>query len=262
MPLRPHILELGRHPIGSDWNDADVFSPYWRLYLNAGAGAEVLTADGVYKITAGRLHAIPAWVRFSCRCRREIVHQYVHFSLEGLPGAVSRRVFTGPFAAGRTTAGSPALVAAKADRAQPESVRRLLSYAGVYGALAWAFERLSAGQAAACRPFLTGAHRFAPVLAFIDRRLGEAINNEQLARRSHLSTGQFIRRFSQEMGQTPARYIRERRITAASQRLRFTDRSIDRIAADCGFADRFHFTRVFKRMMGVAPATYRRQERV
>lgn len=61
---------------------------------------------------------------------------------------------------------------------------------------------------------------------------------------------------------TPARYVVERRIAAATQELVFTQDSIERVAARLGFANRYHLTRVFTRRMGIPPAAYRRKARV
>ena len=40
--------------------------------------------------------------------------------------------------------------------------------------------------------------------------------------------------------------------------LRYTDRSISEIAGECGFATRYHFSRVFKQIKGYAPAEFRK----
>jgi len=48
----------------------------------------------------------------------------------------------------------------------------------------------------------------------------------------------------------------------AAQALLFTADSIETIAAESGFANRFYFSRVFMRHMGVSPAIYRKAVRV
>jgi AraC-like DNA-binding protein len=39
-----------------------------------------------------------------------------------------------------------------------------------------------------------------------------------------------------------------------------TDRSIDQIAADCGFPNRYYFTRVFRSHHECGPAAYRQRQ--
>jgi transcriptional regulator GlxA family with amidase domain len=43
--------------------------------------------------------------------------------------------------------------------------------------------------------------------------------------------------------------------------LRTTDRSVERIAAECGFRDARYFRRVFQRTAGVSPSQFRRVHR-
>ncbi|GGX21061.1 hypothetical protein GCM10007242_30290 [Pigmentiphaga litoralis] len=48
------------------------------------------------------------------------------------------------------------------------------------------------------------------------------------------------------------------RVDRAKEHLRQSDLPLSQIAAVCGFADQSHFTRVFTRLVGTGPATWRR----
>jgi len=63
------------------------------------------------------------------------------------------------------------------------------------------------------------------------------------------------------MQQTPAKYVQERRVAAATEKLVFSEATIDQIAEETGFANRFHFSRVFTQIMSVGPGTYRKRQR-
>jgi AraC family transcriptional regulator len=65
--------------------------------------------------------------------------------------------------------------------------------------------------------------------------------------------------FRRHFGCTVGTYIRRRRIESAAIALRSSGRSIAEIALDCGFSDQAHLTSVFRAVMGVTPAAYRRQ---
>ena len=95
--------------------------------------------------------------------------------------------------------------------------------------------------------------RIAPVLHYIESHLDRRLDNAVLARIAHQSKSRFIREFGRVVGQTPACYVIERRIAAAAEQLAFTGESIEHIAAAAGFANRFYFTRVFVRLMGISP---------
>ncbi|MFD1703470.1 helix-turn-helix domain-containing protein [Methylopila henanensis] len=73
-----------------------------------------------------------------------------------------------------------------------------------------------------------------------------------------LSRGHFIRAFRMSVGETPYRWSRRLRIEAAQAALLNSDAAIADIAAQCGFADQSHLTRVFSAEVGVSPAALRK----
>jgi len=105
-------------------------------------------------------------------------------------------------------------------------------------------------------------HAVMPALRYIDEHLGEAMDNATLAAQCHLSEDHFIRRFRESVGQTPAQYVLDRRVSTAAQQLVFSSESIEAIADQTGFPNRFYFSRMFARRMGVPPAAYRNTSRV
>jgi AraC family transcriptional regulator len=58
--------------------------------------------------------------------------------------------------------------------------------------------------------------------------------------------------------QTPGQYQQRLQVRAACELLSDPEWPIASIAAECGFADQSHFTRVFRRMAGIPPARFRR----
>ena len=50
------------------------------------------------------------------------------------------------------------------------------------------------------------------------------------------------------------------RLESARRFLRYSDRSLGEIAAGLGFSSQFHFTDFFKRMTGISPMQYRKEE--
>jgi len=110
-----------------------------------------------------------------------------------------------------------------------------------------------------------GSERTAPVplrlrkvLGWIQHSLGGRISNGLLAAQAGLSVEAFIRWFKAATGRTPAAFVAERRIREACRRLAFSDDSIEQVAEAVGFANRHHFSRVFKQHAGCGPAQFRR----
>lgn len=243
------VFEAERVSIGRDWNSCNVCSGYWRLYVNDRAGAALVLADGArYPLPGGRVHFVPAWVRFSCSNTRRVGHLYVHFDLIGVTGVTVQRLFHKPL-----TLPPDRHLLATADRLVGNTPATLLqAKALVYTALAQL--RLDALPVA--------RHPVAGAQEHIEQHLGTLLTNAALAKLCHFSEDHFVRLFRRHLGQTPAQYILERRIAAATTQLAFTDDSIEQIAATLGFANRYHFTKMFSRRMGNSPAAYRQQTRV
>jgi AraC family transcriptional regulator len=64
----------------------------------------------------------------------------------------------------------------------------------------------------------------------------------------------WFRRF---LGCTPGDYLRGRRMRLAAERLREPGARVKGVALELGFADAFHFSRVFRKEMGVSPREWR-----
>jgi AraC family transcriptional regulator len=64
--------------------------------------------------------------------------------------------------------------------------------------------------------------------------------------------------FRKYFGVSPGEFVRNRRVEFASERLAREDVPLAEIAAEAGFADQSHFTRIFKQATGLTPAAFRR----
>jgi AraC-like DNA-binding protein len=78
-----------------------------------------------------------------------------------------------------------------------------------------------------------------------------------LAAEAGLSRFQLLRAFSRELGLTPHAYLVQRRL-ALAQSLIGRGTPIAHAAAQAGFADQSHLTRLFTRCLGYTPAAYAR----
>jgi AraC-like DNA-binding protein len=79
----------------------------------------------------------------------------------------------------------------------------------------------------------------------------------QLARQSAVSPHHLSRIFAAETGQTISAYRNCLRARIALERVAGGERSLARIAADLGFADHAHLTRVVRRQAGAPPSNLR-----
>ena len=80
----------------------------------------------------------------------------------------------------------------------------------------------------------------------------------ELARLAGLSLTSFKEEFAILFGESPARYIRRKKIDRAKELLELSNYSISDIAFQTGFTDPSHFSKSFHGLCGCSPAAYRR----
>ncbi len=94
------------------------------------------------------------------------------------------------------------------------------------------------------------------VRSYIEENYAENISLGQLATMAHLSPFHLLRSFRDQMNLPPHAYQIYMRIIHAKHLLRLGGSCIDTAIA-VGFADQSHFTKHFKRIVGVPPGLYR-----
>ncbi|TWV45927.1 helix-turn-helix domain-containing protein [Streptomyces misionensis] len=96
------------------------------------------------------------------------------------------------------------------------------------------------------------------VLVWMGEHLDTEVTVEQLAARAHMAPRTFARRFQQETGTTPYRWILRQRVLCAQELLEGTDETVDAIAARTGFGTAAALRHQFVRALGTTPNAYRR----
>ncbi|MFF0818242.1 GlxA family transcriptional regulator [Rhodococcus sp. NPDC003318] len=90
------------------------------------------------------------------------------------------------------------------------------------------------------------------------QRLDEPLQLSRLARHANMSVRTFTRRFADEVGTTPAKWLITHRVDRARQLLETTDLSVDVIAADVGFGTATSLRQHMAAQLGVPPSAYRK----
>ena len=88
-------------------------------------------------------------------------------------------------------------------------------------------------------------------------RLGDRIGLGELAEAVGVHPAHLARSFRARHGVSVGEYGRRLRLDWAAAEVAGSDRPIAQIAAEAGFADQSHFTRLFKRYVGTTPAKFR-----
>lgn len=92
---------------------------------------------------------------------------------------------------------------------------------------------------------------------YVKTHLGRPLTVESMAEVADLSPSHLNRLMRDWIGQTPYEFLSECRIDAARRLLADPNLSIKEIAVKTGFRTSYHFSRVFRRIDGLAPTQYR-----
>ena len=94
-------------------------------------------------------------------------------------------------------------------------------------------------------------------IEYIHANLSEEVRLEDLAGAARLSIFHFARMFRQVTGVAPHRYLMRARVQKVKALLRQGDLCLAAIADEAGFSDQSHMSRIFKRLVGVTPKTFK-----
>lgn len=96
-------------------------------------------------------------------------------------------------------------------------------------------------------------------MALMHAGIGELWTVEKLGREVGLSRSALADRFNAVLGVPPIQYLSNWRIHVAAHELVNSSKSVLQVAREVGYDSEASFTRAFKRVMDVPPATWRRQ---
>jgi len=102
-----------------------------------------------------------------------------------------------------------------------------------------------------------GASRQRRIATFIDGNLDRRVSLTEMAGVVGLGSSHFRTVFRATFGQSPSRYLHERRIEKAKTLLLDPNRTIVDIALEVGYSSHGHFTTVFRKVTGTTPSRFR-----
>lgn len=93
---------------------------------------------------------------------------------------------------------------------------------------------------------------------YIQDHLNRPITIEELSSQMHLHPNYFNNLFKSYFNVAPKQYINSLKVQRAKELLLVSNQSIEEIANNLGFQDKFYFSRLFKKKMGVSPQQFRK----
>ena len=268
-----------RHWWLQKWEFLELSFPYWRIYHNSQSGAVIIYEGKEYELTPDKIimiapntsyatklydHTIPktgysfkggrvnsAIEENEIHKNKYILHLFIYFNIGNPYDSVSPGIF----------------VFYINDHLQKKlqiiknSINNEHSYFSFYSNLTIQslINDLLMELPESNWNLTTTTYRILNVLNHIDNNLNSSITNPNLAKKAGLATNAFIKLFTEETGVSPQKYVKNKRIDKACILLHHSNFTIDEVAAKTGFADRYHFSRIFKNLTGVSPARYKKE---
>lgn len=250
--------------------------PFWRIYWNKNEGGELILQDNIYKMESNYLYIISPFTSFSTRYiknhkyesgihvsgknlsemlnetyyeKKYLIHFFTHFNL----GTPFDNVFPSIFKIELTDHLKERLIYLT-ERLKIENwdfkltfnlklqsfIREVISNIGPE---LWKTINID--------------DRVLTVHRFIEANIDEKLSNSQLASIVNMAPNSFARLFREEMNITLHNFIQNRKIARACDIFEHTNETIESISFKLGFSDRYHFSRVFKSIIGISPAVYK-----
>lgn len=135
--------------------------------------------------------------------------------------------------------------------AQPELIRHLLC------ALCLSLDRLSVEESSLEAPPKRSNEMVMRMQLYISENALSPLRVEDVAAFAGLSVSRAVHLFKDLTGYTIIGYAQEIRLSNALERIRYTDFSLESIAASCGFGTYSYFHKVFKARFGFTPREIR-----
>lgn len=222
--------------------------PLWHLYWNQDSGSQLIFKDKTIEMKPDFLVLIPPHTFFATRNMRPFKHFFIDFSLDEAPfSRLKKQEYLFPSEKFRHLL----------DRHFSEStLEHFRLYAIVFEVL------LNLPQDAYLEVGKTPLDpRILQALEFIDSKQFRGLSNSIICRNAGMSVEHFQHLFKQVTGLSPKQYIINVRLTQARNLLINSNLTIDEVAVETGFSNRYHFSKSFSAMFNVPPARFRKQNK-
>lgn len=108
------------------------------------------------------------------------------------------------------------------------------------------------------RPMTVGLQQIMPAIEYIGMHYMNPISGEDLASICSLSEAQLRRKFKEYLNMSPVEYLTMVRIQKAYELLNSTNYPMTEVALRVGYQDVSSFNRNFRKIMGVSPYQYKK----
>jgi len=265
-----------RYWVLDEWECNDFSVPFWRIYHNTIAGAKIYFENLVVEPQKGSIIIIPPHTKFATRLKKgnnseesisgrkirnnetletiekdnKIDHLFIHFSL-GFPLDFAKKgVNVLPCDDYTYNLIQRIQKSCKDDTifsfSECLQIKQLISDSLLHLKNdTWKYETID--------------QRVFTAMRTIEKNFKLKITNEELAEKASMAVNSFSRLFKISTGISIQQYVIKVKVENACSIMHHTDKTIDEIAFECGFFDRHHFSKTFKKVMNITPVYYKKR---
>ena len=232
-----------------DWHYERMNTVFWRLYWNSNQGPVIFLPGGhSLAMNEKYCYLIPPYFEFSTRQNSVFSQFYIHFNFSDSVKAVGDRVYSIPcddsirgyvqeFISG---------LSSDDNHLRCDIISHTL--------LGDVLLKMKDGPIIRKLP---SNRQILRCVKYISEHLESNLDNNRLAIVAGMARNSFIRLFTETMEESPQVFVRRKRIERACQILNTSNLTIKEIANSLGFADKSHFSKVFKKLYRRTPKEYR-----
>lgn len=270
------ILHTGYAKLDNKWRFSNVISPFSRLFYISSGNAIMNHTNQLFNLQPGYMYLIPSFTVNSYHCPNYHEQYYVSFfeSFDERSSIYDTILFKYKVKANNSDVDLfKRLSEINSDKtvtdSRPKShINKSLSnieknnkpnhYIETQGILSILLSRFIKNKKRATNS-VTKSKGLDEVISFIKMNLDKDLSIRKLANDYGFSEDHFSRRFLQNFGIRPNKYIQLKRIQQAQLLLVTTNYSLKQIALNVGMENLSYFSRTFKKNTGNTPANFRKQ---
>lgn len=265
-----------RYWLLSVWDCHDLAFPFWRIYWNKNSGGQLIFNQVVYEMEPNKIFIIPPFTSFCTSFSRNhhfssgihvrgrhlnpedddselaqkyLLHLFIHFNLEVPFENVLPGIFTMDMTDSLLEKFTYLTSTLKKDNTFFNVTHTLKLQALIKVILSNNGPQLFST--------LRVDYRILKSIRYIERNITEKLTNSKIAGEANMATNSFSRLFKEKMNITLHNFIVKRKISRACKLLLNSDMTIQEISDSLSFSDRHHFSRVFKKLIGITPFLYK-----
>lgn len=257
------------------WDCHEMIFPFWRIYWNKNYGGQLIHQDKVYEMSPEYIYIIPPLTSFSSSFTKNhiyehgihvsgkhltenypdeslgenLAHFFIHFNL----GVPFDNVYPGILKIQLNDYLKDKIIYLT-DRLKIENTDFNLTFNLKLQAF---IKETLTNIGSELWKTINIDERVLEVIRYIEANINKKLKNPEIASIVNMASNSFARLFKEEMHITLHNFIQNRKIAKACELFEHTNKTIEDVAFDLGFSDRYHFSRIFKQVTGLTPANYK-----